>query len=44
MNELLLSFPCEQQKEREVGETYVEEVLFELMGEILPNLAEMEGE
>lgn len=41
MNELLLSFPCEQQKERE---TYVEEVIFELMGEILPNLAEMEGE
>lgn len=44
MSELLLSFPRDQHKEREVGETFVEEVIFELTGEILPSLTETGGE
>lgn len=44
MNELLLFFPWEQRKKREAGETFVEEVIFELTGEILPNLTETGGE
>lgn len=44
MNELLLSFLCDQQKEGEIGETFVEEGMLELTAEILPGLTETGGE
>lgn len=44
MNELLLSVLCDQQKEGQIGEIFVEEGILELTAEILPSLTETGGE